>query len=93
MLTEGGVLISLAKDSRLGGSHMGTSCIFHSWTRCIRTIEEKFRSKIFYLNPKVFKDNFFLMIKNCQWYNGNFHSISFYSSEVEKIHIALSKIV
>jgi histone acetyltransferase len=59
----------------------------------IRTIEEKFRSKIFYLNPKVFKDNFFLMIKNCQWYNGNFHSISFYSSEVEKIHIALSKIV
>ena len=33
MLTEGGVLIRLAEDNRLGGSHIGTPCISFSWAR------------------------------------------------------------
>ena len=33
VLTEGGVLIRLAEDNRLGGSHIGTPCISFSWAR------------------------------------------------------------
>ena len=49
----------------------------------LRTIEEKFRSKKFFLNPKIFENNILFIIQNCQNYNGKFHSISFYSSEIE----------
>jgi len=49
----------------------------------LRTVEEKFRSKKFFLNPKIFQNNILFIIQNCQSYNGKFHSISFYSSEIE----------
>mmetsp|Transcript_27327 Transcript_27327/g.63452 ORF Transcript_27327/g.63452 Transcript_27327/m.63452 type:complete len:303 (-) Transcript_27327:1640-2548(-) len=50
----------------------------------LRTIEEKFRSKKFFINPKIFQDNILYIIQNCQNYNGKFHSISFYSAEIKK---------
>ena len=42
----------------------------------LRTIEERLRLKIYYINNQIFQEDISYMIQNCIIYNGKLHSIS-----------------